>query len=97
MNNSKQMENVRELLARKLISLSKGITAEEKLQAMDNVGISRPTLDKYLTGDIVKIDTATTLLEFLNKTVKARIDLIKTISESGSNNNTSFPQLQETH
>lgn len=74
------MENVKELLAQKLIDLSKGITAEEKLQAMDCVGISRPTLDKYLTGDIVKIDTATTLLEFLNKTVQARLDLIRTIS-----------------
>ena len=90
------MENVKKLLARELISLSKGITADEKLQAMDSVGISRPTLDKYLTGDIVKIDTATTLLEFLNKTVKARINLIRTISESGNNDNTYNPIMQET-
>ena len=79
------MENVRELLAQKLIDLSDGITAEEKLQAMDCVGISRPTLDKYLTGDIGKIDIATSLLEFLKKTVQARIDLIRTISESDDN------------
>lgn len=71
------METVKELLAEKLINLSKGITADEKIQAMDFVGISRPTLDKYLTGDIVKIDTATILLEFLNKIVQARIDLIR--------------------
>lgn len=87
------MENVKELLAEKLINLSKGITADEKLQAMDSVGISRPTLDKYLTGDIVKIDTATTLLEFLNKTVQARINLIRTISDD--NNNTVEPIMQE--
>jgi hypothetical protein len=87
------MENVKELLAEKLIDLSKGITADEKIQAMESVGISRPTLDKYLTGDIVKIDTATTLLEFLNKTVQARINLIRTISDD--NNNTVEPIMQE--
>ena len=91
------MENVKELLAHKLISLSESITADEKIKAMDSVGISRPTLDKYLTGDIVKIDTATTLLEFLNKTVKARLDLIRIISESGDNINTTNSQLQEIH
>lgn len=87
------MENVRELLSEKISSLSSGLTAEEKVHAMESVGISRPTLDKYLSGDIVKIDTATQLFEFLRKTVQARIDLINKISED--NNTTHIPEMQE--
>ena len=79
-NNSKQMETIKSLLAKKLLLLSESTSVSEKEEAMSVLGISRPTLDKYLSGDmdkIAKVDVATELNQFLSKKVKARMEKIR--------------------
>lgn len=74
------MENVKEILAKQLLIISDSISAPEKEEAMQSLGISRPTLDKYLSGDserVSKIDTATELLQFLQEKVRQRIEKIR--------------------
>ena len=74
------MENVKDLLSKKLVTLSQGITIAERAEAEKEIPVSKPTLDKYLAGDIVKIDTALKLIEFFAKKVRARLEFIKETS-----------------
>jgi len=74
------MENVKEILAEQLLLISDSISSQEKLDAMQAVGFSRPTLDKYLSGDsenISKVEKATELLQFLQEKVRQRIEKIR--------------------
>jgi hypothetical protein len=74
------METIKSLLAKKLLLLSESTSVSEKEEAMSVLGISRPTLDKYLSGDmdkIAKVDVATELNQFLSKKVKARMEKIR--------------------
>jgi hypothetical protein len=74
------MENLKEILANKLLVVSDNVSVQEKEDAMISLGISRPTLDKYLSGDsekISKVDTATELLQFLQEKVRQRIEKIR--------------------
>jgi predicted site-specific integrase-resolvase len=74
------MENLKEILANKLLVVSDNVSVQEKEEAMETLGISRPTLDKYLSGDIEKIskvETATELLQFLQEKVRQRIEKIR--------------------
>lgn len=71
------MEDVKTVCAEKLEVLSKNITSAEKIESLDIVGISRPTLDKYLNGDIVKIETATKLIQFFTGKVKDRLNELR--------------------
>jgi len=61
----------------KLITLAANITAEDKQDAMVACEISRPTLDKYLTGEVTKIETAISLIEFLTERFNQRIKVLK--------------------
>lgn len=65
--------NIKELLKEKILLLNKNVTPEERAEAEKVIEISRPTLEKYLSGDIVKIETATRLVKFLNKKVQKRL------------------------
>lgn len=74
------MENIKDILANKLSVISNSVSVQEKEDAMQTVGMSRPTLDKYLSGDsgnISKVDVATELLQFLQEKVKQRIEKIR--------------------
>lgn len=71
------MENIVELLKEKLITLSTSVTPAEKVEAEAEVGLSKPTVDKYLAGDIRKIETATKLVQFFSKKVQERIEKIR--------------------
>lgn len=74
------MENVKEILAKQLFLISDNVSIQEKDDAMQSLRISRPTLDKYLSGDserISKVDTATELLQFLQEKVRQRIEKIR--------------------
>lgn len=68
------MENVKDVYAEKLMVLAKNITYEEKRQAREMLNISRPTLDKYLSGKGEKIEPAMKLIEFLTEKVKGRLN-----------------------
>ena len=58
-------------LKEKFAAISDSITIEDKAAA--ETIMSRPTIDKYLSGDITKIETAEKLLGFLNKRIQKRI------------------------
>lgn len=73
------MSNIKEYLAGKLKDFSNSISEDEKIEAMALCEITRPTLDRYLSGDIeklAKIDTATKLFQFLKEKVNSRIEII---------------------
>lgn len=72
------MENIKALLSQKLITLSEGITIAERVEAEKEIPVSKPTLDRYLAGKIIKIETAEKLITFFSTKVKARLQLIKT-------------------
>lgn len=57
----------------KLQALIPNITPDDKKEVVSLKIVSRPTLDKYLDGEIVKIDTATTLIDFFTNKVKTRL------------------------
>ena len=74
------MENIKELLADKLVSLSNNVSVEEKDEAIETLSISRSTLIRYLSGDkdkIAKVDKATELIQFFSEKVKQRIEKIR--------------------
>lgn len=74
------MENIKELLADKLASLSNNVSVEEKDEAIETLNISRSTLIRYLSGDkdkIAKVDKATELIQFFSGKVKSRIQKIR--------------------
>lgn len=74
------MEDIKQLYAQKLQSLSPNITAEDKVNVVETLPISRPTLDNYLSGDIDKIkklETAKELIEFFTKRIQKRINELR--------------------
>lgn len=73
------MKDLKTTCAKKLGLLSGNITEKEKLEAQINLPISRPTLDKYLKGDVAKIETATQLIQFFTEKVN---DRTKVLSET---------------
>jgi hypothetical protein len=67
------MKDLKTVCADKLVALNANITAEEKIEAVNILPISRPTLDKYLKGDVVKIGTATVMIKHFTGKVNERI------------------------
>ena len=65
------------ILSTKLSALKDSVTPADRELAESELPISRPTMDKYLSGDIVKIDTGERLLLFLSKRIKERIKSIR--------------------
>lgn len=70
-------QDIRTMLSDKMIEISNGTTAKEKADACTILGISRPTLDKYLSGDTVKIDIAEMILDHFSKIIKKRLNSIQ--------------------
>ena len=64
------------MVSNRLIILAKSISVDEKVEAMELFGISRPTVDKYLCGDVSKVDLATNLVQFFAEKVKHRMEII---------------------
>jgi hypothetical protein len=74
------MENLKDILAKKLQVLGESTTSLEKEEVMKSLNISVPTFYKYISGDIEKIgriDTATELVQLLSTKVNARIKKIR--------------------
>lgn len=66
------MENLKTVCSKRLKALGVNLTAQDKLDAMKELEISRPTLDKYLHGNAVKIETATKLIQFFEIRIQER-------------------------
>ncbi len=70
------MKDLKTMCAEKLEFLSNNITPKEKAEAMVSLEISKPTLDKYLKGGMIKIETATKLIQFLTEKVNDRTKVL---------------------
>lgn len=71
------MTDLKKICAAKLKDLSKNITVEDRTEAESYVPMSRPTLDKYMLGDIANIDKATRLIKFLTDKVNERFEKLR--------------------
>lgn len=71
------MIDTKTILSTKLSALKDSITTSDREAAESEIPISRPTMDKYLSGDIAKIDTGERLLIFLSNRIKDRINTIR--------------------
>jgi len=61
----------------RLKKLAETMTAADKQDALVHCKISRPTLDKYLSGCVVRVDTATSLIEFFTSRTNQKIKDLK--------------------
>ena len=66
------MKDFKTIYNERIVQLSNNISAADKLHAIKTVPISQPTLDKYLKGNLVKLDTAAKLIEVLTERVNDR-------------------------
>jgi hypothetical protein len=65
---------LKKVYQKKLEALLPLITVDDRKEIVEQKIVSRPTLDNYLAGNIVKIDTANTILEFFTKRINRRVD-----------------------
>ena len=63
----------------KINALLPNIDVEDKVHAMQAADISRPTLDRYLKGEIIKQDTALKIIKVLTGRVNERYNTLKEI------------------
>lgn len=54
----------------KLIAFSECVTYQDRNNAAGHLGISRPTVDSYLAGNVVKVKTAEDLIDFFEGVIK---------------------------
>ena len=73
------MKDYKTLYSDRIKALIPNINAADKLHTMEKVEISRPTLDKYLKGQIVKQDTAISIIEVLTERINGRYNSLKAI------------------
>jgi hypothetical protein len=68
--------DLKKAFSKKFLELKPNITGPDKLEAAETLNISRPTIDKYLNGIVVKLDIAESLYTFFSAKVNQRKDLI---------------------
>ena len=76
------MKDYKTFCTDKIAALLPNITQADKLHTQKNIPISQPTLDKYLRGDITKLDTAIKIIEVLTGRVNDRYKELKAVSIS---------------
>jgi hypothetical protein len=74
------MTDLKKAYSRKLEALRPNVTGPEKTEACQKLGLSRPTLDKYLSGNVAKIDIADKIIKFLSKKVGHRIEELRKVN-----------------
>jgi ribosomal protein S20 len=67
------MTNLILIYGQKLKELSANVSLKDKEDAIDELEISRPTIEKYLNGNVVKMDTADRLIKFFSKRIIKRM------------------------
>jgi len=65
-------QDIRSMLKDKMLEISKGITPKERADACIKLNLSRPTVDKYLSGDIAKIEPAEKIISHFASITKKR-------------------------
>lgn len=81
-NVTPRMDNIKGYLAGQLKYFNENVSEKEKVEALHTCQISRPTLERYLSGNpesLAKIDIATCLFEFFAIKVRDRIEYIREI------------------
>jgi len=72
-NKTKTMQqDIRSMLKDKMLEISLGITPQERVDACKKLNLSRPTMDKYLSGDIAKIEPAEKIINHFSRIIKKR-------------------------
>lgn len=71
-----QITDIKAAYIDRLQLLSKGLTTTEREEIYTKLGISKPTFNRYLSGDIVKFDVAE--------------DIIAALLEAGSKPNATY-------
>jgi hypothetical protein len=69
--------DLKKVCAQELAKLLPSITAKDRKEAEEKIPISRPTLDKYLAGKIVKIDTAINIIKFFTNKANQHLEELK--------------------
>ena len=67
----------RERLEAELLKVAPDVTANDKQKFMEEHGISNMTVSRYLRGEVMNNDTATTMLRFFKKCISDREKVIK--------------------
>jgi hypothetical protein len=80
MTNKMIEKGAKELLAEKFQAIEPEITAEDRKEAEATLGLSAPTLTKYIGGDVSKPEIGLTLYEFFRERITRRIERIKSIA-----------------
>jgi len=70
------MTNLIMTYGEKLKQLSPNVSLLDKVGAQSELKISRPTIDKYLNGNVVKMDTADRLIKFFTKRINKRVQVL---------------------
>jgi len=65
-------QDIRSMLKDKMLEISLGITPQERVDACKKLNLSRPTMDKYLSGDIAKIEPAEKIINHFASITKKR-------------------------
>lgn len=68
--------DIKKKMADLLVDIKESTTYEERMAAVRDIPISRPTLYKYLNGDVIKLDTAERIVDYFRPLVKKRGDKI---------------------
>lgn len=71
---------LKDMVVQKLTGLTGNITGQDKKDACTKLKVSRPTLDKYLSGEVPNVDTGLTILEFFNGKISKRMDRLKRVA-----------------
>jgi hypothetical protein len=80
-HNQKNMtQDLKKASAKRIKELQRNVTGQDKTEACATLRISRPTLDKYLKGDISKVDTAISIVEFFEHKIKERITRLSEVA-----------------
>lgn len=73
------MADLRKQLVKKLKTLDANITGQDKLDACRELPVSRPTLDKYLDGEVADVEKAVSIIEFFSHRITDRLKRIQAI------------------
>lgn len=73
------MENLKDLLKNKMITIADGLTVEDKEDGIKNIPLSQPTLYRYLKGEVKKIEIAQLIVDFYQKRIEERINNLKSL------------------
>lgn len=69
--------DLKKVFSKRLAELQPNVTGADKLEAQTTLKLSRPTLDKYLSGTIAKLDVAEKIYVFFLAKVNQRKDILE--------------------